>query len=259
MNYSSLSQVPTKSQIKKILRKIIFGSHMFCPLCHRRSIYRSEDRYRCRKCRKPFTILSGTWLNGMKLSLQKFWLILWCWTQKIPVLQAQKLCNLSEKSVRHWYRVFRLRLPEIEPILNGVIQMDEAYFKSLSLIMAKQENSRRLAHQFVFRNSVDRTDAAKFLFQYIKPNSQLNTDGAMIYKGINKWWPVNHQRDIHNKWEFGKTSEIEGIFGVLRTFIRRMYHHVTPEYLPEFVAEFAVRFSHPEIFESPIEYLQKTL
>ena len=81
----------------------------------------------------------------------------------------------------------------------------------------------------------------------------------MIYKGINKWWPVNHQRDIHNKWEFGKTSEIEGMFGVLRTFIRRMYHHVTPEYLPEFVAEFAVRFSHPEIFESPIEYLQKTL
>jgi len=61
------------------------------------------------------------------------------------------------------------------------------------------------------------------------------------------------------KFEFGRTSEIEGMFGNLRTFIRRMYHHVTPEYLPEIVSEFCLRFSSPETFDSPHAYLEKSL
>jgi hypothetical protein len=28
--------------------------------------------------------------------------------------------------------------------------------------------------------------------------------------------------NLHAKWEFGSTSEIEGLFGNLRAFIRRM-------------------------------------
>ena len=125
--------------------------------------------------------------------------------------------------------------------------------------MAKQQGSRKIAHVFVRGNSVSRPDVADFIFQYVKPESQLNTDGAAIYKGIDRWWPVKHKRDIHKKYEFGKTSEIEGMFGCLRTFIRRMYHHVTPEYLPEVVAEFAARFAHAELFDSPVSYLQKTI
>jgi hypothetical protein len=83
--------------------------------------------------------------------------------------------------------------------------------------------------------------------------------GALIYRGIEKWWPVTHEIDIHRKWEFGKTSEIEGMFGNFRTFIRRMYHHVSKEKMPEYVREFCVRFSSPELFENPENYLQKSL
>jgi len=137
--------------------------------------------------------------------------------------------------------------------------MDEAYFRSLSLVMAKQVGVRKVVHHIIFKNSVDKTDTTRFIYQYILPRSQLQTDGASIYKGIEQWWPLTHKRDIHRKWQFGLTSEIEGMFGNLRTFIRRMYHHVTPEYLPELVAEFSVRFSHPEIFNSPLSYLEKSL
>jgi len=70
---------------------------------------------------------------------------------------------------------------------------------------------------------------------------------------------LRHKVDIHEKFEFGLTSEIEGMFGNMRTFIRRMYHHTTPEKLPEYVSEFCIRFSLPEIFISPNEYLTKTL
>lgn len=254
-----LKQIPSETKIKKHLRKAIFGNNLFCPRCYSRRVYASEDRYRCRRCRKPFNLFTNTWLCGIKLSLRTFWALLWCWTQQIPVKQTQKLCHINEKTVRHWFREFRLHLPQLEPILAGKIQMDEAYFKNLSLIMAKQVGSRKVAHQIIFKNSVDKNETMRFLYQYVQPKSQLQTDGASIYKGINQWWPVKHKVDIHKKFEFGLTSEMEGMFGNLRTFIRRMYHHTTPEYLPEYVSEFCVRFTSPEIFVSPNEYLTKTL
>jgi transposase-like protein len=254
-----LNQIPSETKIKKYLKKIIFGNHLFCPRCHSRQIYASDGRYRCRKCRKPFSLLSGTWLSGIKISLRTFWALLWCWTQKIPISQSQNLCHVSEEAARRWFRQFRLHLPELAFILQGKVQMDEAYFKSLSLVMAKQVGSKKLAHQVIFKNSVDKSEAAHFLFQYIQPKSILQTDGSGIYQGINHWWQVRHRKEIHKKWEFKLTSEIEGLFGNLRTFIRRMYHHVTPEYLPEIVAEFSLRFSQPEIFNSPLSYLEKSI
>ena len=51
------------------------------------------------------------------------------------------------------------------------------------------------------------------------------TDGSPIYQNIGRYHPVVHRVDIHKAWEYSLTSEIEGVFGNLRTFIRRMYHH----------------------------------
>lgn len=254
-----LNQIPSETQIKKQLRQIIFGKNMFCPHCRSRKVYACERRYRCRSCRKPFSIFSGTWLKDTKLSLRTFYAVCWCWTQQIPVKQTQKLCHLSEKAVRHWFRQLRLHLPVYEPILQGHIQMDEAYFKSLSLIMAKQVGSRNLAHQMIPKSSVNRSETTQFLYHWIEPRSVLQTDGSSVYRSINQWWQVKHRKDNHSQWEFGLTSEIEGMFGNLRTFIRRMYHHVTPELLPEYVSEFCIRFSSPELFESPFKYLSKSL
>jgi len=254
-----LNQIPSEAKIKQQLRRIIFGKNLHCPWCRARQVKVSENRYWCKKCRKHFNLLTGTWLSGMKLNLRTWYALLWCWTQKIPVLQSQKLCHLSEEAVRRWFREFRLHLPAFEPILEGKVQMDEAYFKQLSLVMAKQIGSRRLAHQMIFKTSVNKTEAAQFLFQNVAPNTRLQTDGGSIYKAIDQWWQVEHKVDIHRKFQFGLTSEIEGMFGVLRTFIRRMYHHTTPEYLPEYVSEFCARFSSPEIFSSPFSYAAKTL
>ena len=254
-----LNQVPSEAKIRAEFRQLRFGSHLSCPRCRSRWVRRSEDRYRCARCRRPFSLLTGTWLEGTKLSLRTLWGLLWCWTQAVPVLQTERLCHVSEEAVRHWFRSFRLHLPESAPILEGTVQMDEVYFRSLSLLMAKQVGGRTIAHTVLPKPSVDRRDATAFLFQHIQPTTKLQTDGSSIYQRIERWWPVSHRVDLHKKFEFGLTSEIEGLFGNLRTFIRRMYHHATPEYLPEYVAEFAARFSHPELFESPRHYLSKTL
>lgn len=259
MSMYKLNQIPSEAQIRKYIRRIVFGKNVFCPVCRSQKIIRYEDRYRCRDCRIKFTLISHTWLKGMKLSWSTFWLILWCWTTQVPVKQAMALSRISEEATRRWYDLFRNHIPENLLILERVIQMDEAYGKGWALLMAKQKGTRRIAHTFIPASSVQRHQAWRFLQQYVRPRSRLYTDGAAIYQGIQNWWPVRHKRDIHRKFEFSKTSEIEGMFGVFRTFIRRMYHHTTAEKMPEIVREFCFRFSLPEMFENPRFYLQKSL
>lgn len=261
MDMYKLNQVPSEAQIRKYLRRIIFGKNVFCPACRSRKIIIYEHRYRCRRCRKKFSLLSHTWLSGMKIPLQQFWLILWCFTQQVPVKQTTVLCHQSEKAIRHWFHLFRVRLPEQEEILRDIVQLDEAYFKKTALLLGKQVGSRKLAWviQDMRVGSVDKHLAATFLQQHVRPQTQLQSDGSAIYKRIEEHWPVVHKVDIHKKFQFGLTSEIEGMFGNLRTFIRRMYHHSSQEHLPEYVSEFCVRFSSPEIFTSPNSYLSKTL
>lgn len=254
-----LNQIPSEAQIKKFIRRIVFGRNIYCSERRSQKVVLYEERYRCKRCRVKFSLTSHTWLKDMQISLQKFWLVLWCWTVQIPVKQAMALTKLSEEAVRHWYDLFRSYLPEEETILEKVVQLDEAYFRTKSLMMAKERGTRKLAYEILTTTSVERHHAAYFLAQHVAPESKLSTDGASIYKTIEQWWPVIHQAEVHKKWEFALTSEIEGAFGNLRTFIRRMYHHVTVDKLSEIVREFCFRFSFPEMFENPCFYLEKTL
>lgn len=255
-------KTPSETQIKKFIRRILFGKNLFCPECKSRDVIKYESRFRCKSCRGKFSLLSHTWLSNIKIPLTDFWLILWCFTAQIPVKQAVIITRLSPKAVRFWYTSFRNHLPKEQVVLEAIVQLDEAYFgrfKGRTLLMAKQKGTRKLAYKILVHQDPSRLDAWDFLKANIKPGSMLCTDGFSIYNGIERLYPVTHVVDIHKSWEFGQTSEIEGVFGNLRTFIRRMYHHVTPEKLEEVVSEFSFRFSHPEMFENPRYYLTKSL
>ena len=265
MSMYQLKQIPSEAQIRKLLRRVVFGSTIHCPLCSSRKTTNFEGRFRCRKCRGRFSLLSHTWLVHLRLPLPQFWLVLWCWTEQIPVKQTARLAHLSLPTIYHWFEVFRSHLPEDQELLEHLIQLDEAYFGSKSkntlraLFVGKQVDSRKLAFKIINKSYPVREDAWDFLREKVAPETQVATDGAKIYRGMDQWWPVEHSYDLHRKFEFEQTSEIEGVFGCLRTFIRRMYHHVSCDKLPGLVHEFCFRFSHPEMFESPYQYLLITL
>jgi transposase-like protein len=259
MDMYHLNQIPSEAQIQKRLRRIIFGKNIFCPECNSRQVVRYEKRYRCRACRIKFSLLSHTGLSDMKLSYQTFWRLLWAWTIQMPIKQAQSLTKLSDDCVRRWYSRFRAHLPEETHILERIVQMDEASFRDAALLMAKQKGTRKLSFDVLRGVAPQKHHAGYFLFRKVKPGTKLWTDGAAIYRDIEEWWPIRHSRDIHKKFEFAHTSEIEGVFGNYRTFVRRMSHHHGSEHLEEYVREFCFRFSSPELFENPLYYLEKTL
>lgn len=200
----------------------------------------------------------------MKISWQNLWQLLWSYNNKIPLDQTSKLVRLSRPTVFRWFRLFRENLPKQDDVrLEGIVQMDEAYFggkkKGYAVIGAKEQGSSKIAAMVIAASSVQRADITPFLRQHVVPGSKLYSDGAAIYKGIGRYWPVEHAYDIHKKGEFGKTSVIEGFWGSFRTYIRRMYHHVTLKYLEKILIEYQCRLMQPEIFASPASFLTKTL
>jgi transposase-like protein len=254
-------KIPSNAKIRKFLRSILFGKNIHCPECGSRNVVRYEKRYRCQKCRAKFSLLSHTWLADTKIELKDLWLILWCWTAQMPVRQAKKITGLSQKAVRNRYQDFRENLPQDKIILEKIVQLDEAYFgrfKGKALLMAKQKGARKLVFK-VLDQEPTKLDAITFIRERIKPGSTVCTDGFSIYHGIESYCLVKHRVDIHKAWEYSATSEIEGVFGNLRTFIRRMYHHVTTEKLEEIVREFCYRFSHPKMYGNPRYYLKNSL
>jgi len=257
----SLQTIPSDTKIRKFIRSIVFGKNIHCPECKSRMVVSSGKRYRCRLCRCKFSLFSHTWMSNIKIPLRAFWLIVWCYTAGIPIKQASSISEISCKGARFWYDTFRKSLPNNKVILERIVQLDEAYFggfRGKALLMAKEKGTRKLAFE-VLDHEPTKYDAVMFLRNHVKHGVVLCTDGSPIYKGIEKYFPLKHIVNIHKAWEYSQTSEIEGVFGNLRTFIRRMYHHVTTEKLEEIVREFSFRFSHPEIFKNPRIFLRITL
>lgn len=261
---NTLRQIPGKVKIRTIFKRLIFGSHVHCPKCGSRSLRRikKEDRWRCNNCDLPFSIKSCSWLKGSKLSLEQIWLLLWCWQHKFTPENAMAETELSYPTVFNWYAKFRDKIPRElaeSVLLRGQIVGDEMYTKECSIIGAKQKGTRNIAMKVLHQKSVTKTDAINFLVQFTKANSKFFTDGSSIYKGIGNWHRLDHTFEIHKKFEFELTAEIEGLWGVFRTFVRRMYHHVTKYKLVKIVSEFCLRFRQHKMFENPENYLQLTL
>lgn len=264
MTYAnSLSQIPGERQIWKILKLQVFGKNVACPDCGRKSYVKEVQKnkmFRCTKCHNRFSVTNANWLKGMKISGRHLYALIWCWQNRINIQQAQSLIHLSIPTIRRYYDLFRDNLNlDFNVVLAGTVQMDEMFVRGAFIIGAKDIVRKKIKLKVVYKKSPNKGDAMNMIFHHVKPGSDLCTDGGGIYRGCDNWWPVKHKKDIHRKFEFGLTSEIEGIWAVLRTFIRRMYHHVTIEKLPKVVAEFEARYSHKEIFDSPLAFIKNSL
>lgn len=253
-----LKQIPTKGTLRRTLKKVIFGNRVHCLSCGSRSIkmIKSEERWRCRQCRLPFTIKSSCWLKGSKLSLETIWMLLWCWQKKFSLQHTQELVGVSYPTVSIWYQKFREHIPKerIDTLLNGQIACDEMFTKDTAIMGAKEKGTRNIMIKVLHDKHPNKGHAVDFLTRFIKSNSDLFTDGSGIYKGIDNWHNLKHTYEIHSKFEFTLTAEIEGLWGVFRTFVRRMYHHVTKYKLENIVSEFCLRFRQDKIFDSPSDY-----
>ena len=260
---SILDGVPSDAKLASLFRHFTFGPRPHCPRCGSGKVFRSERRYRCPKCRKPFSLTSVSWLSGMKISQRHLWLLIVCWQKKVAFATAVQVSGLSHVTVRRWYRRFRWNFVYMSPMLKAFVEADESFHgrrrrgtERIALGVVERD-----AWRFVVRASRkrDQESTDRFLLAHVEYGATVATDEAPGYRGIDAFFGYPHVTCNHSKFVFGETNRIEAVWSALKRFIRRTYDHVNPGWLPDILREFEARSNAPEIFESPLSFLENSL
>lgn len=260
---SIIGSCPSSAKIRSILREAVFGPRPFCPRCGSSKVFRTESRYRCPRCRRPFSIRSVSWLKGAKLSDRKLWILLVCWQRRIALGTATSVAGVSLPTVRRWYRLFQEHLVYESPLLLGVVEVDEAFQgkrrhrNQTPIIGGISREQNCIVLRTMERYDQETSD--RFLLRHIQTGSAIWTDGSSLYEGIDAFFQYPHLHCNHSAWYFGPTNHIEAVWSALKRFIRRTYHHLWKEHLPMILREFEARWNSPELFASPSLFLTTSL
>ncbi len=260
---SILDRVPSDAKLRSLFTEATFGVRLFCPRCQTSHIKRSEGRYRCPKCRKPFSLKSVSWLKYSKLDLRRTWLLVVCWQKRIAFNTTAEIVGVSTITVRRWFRRFQENLVYESPLLKEAVEMDEAflgkkrYGNQRIVLGAYERKSGRIVVRMTKYRDQEATD--RFLLKHVARNSMVWTDSAQCYEGIYEFFGYIHGSCNHSVFEFGPTNHAECIWSALKRFIRRTYHHFHKEWLPQLLREFEARWNAPRLFISPLSYLKTCL
>ena len=267
----------SEKQIETELRKIFFppNGRLRCPHCQGWKIRKvsSEKRYHCPRCRKKFSLLSGTWLGHLRIPLTNFMILLWAWIKEYSIEHATDLTKLSSVSVRRYFRLFRLHIVKsVEFKPENSVQVDEAYFGSY-------RKSSNFYHGFKKYELAPKVCVAgiacpslgtlalrviegvrtkpiqQFIREKVPEDVKVYSDGSPIYTALRSThWHISqtHDRGFHN------AAFIEGCWSWSKRKLFRQYHHFTKKYAREYVKELEWRFNIRKLPKDPLFYLQNS-
>ena len=222
--------------------------------------------WKCRPCRKPFTVRMGTLFElshiPLHLWLQAIYLL--CSSKKgISTRQLHRTMGGSMKTA--WFLTHRIREAMREGKLPGglggegkFVEADEtyvggraknrAYAKELPRhepVVALVERKGRVASFHV--PNVNATNMKPIIKEQISDKSHLRTDESAIYLEPGKSF-ASHETVNHAAKEYVRgdayTNTVEGYFSILKRGIYGVYHHVSQEHLKRYLAEFDFRYNY---------------
>lgn len=232
----------------------------------------SERRvWRCRECRKQFSVLTGTVFHGTKVPLRKWVLVVFEMAASkngVSAREVQRKYDVCPRTA--WFMMHRIR----EAMANkglvqrmaGVIVADETYIGGnprnrhewqRSVHPSKPGRGTRKTpvvalidkHSGEVRSAVVPNVTGATLGAAIAANvdmrrSILHTDENSSYNAIGRRF-VAHESVNHASGEYARgdvtINHAEGYFSQLKRSLDGTYHHVSVEHLHRYLAEFDYR------------------
>ena len=262
---STLPNLAGNLKCWRTLNKLVFGDSVSCPGCQASLKENYQNKYLwCRLCRKKYrtTAHKGSWLYGMKLQPRQFFALLWAWQNKKSPDTARLLAGVSYTTVQRWYDRFRAHLPDTAVLLAGVVQADESFFgrqksKQPQLIVAGAIAQDR---KVMLRITNTRSQLAleRFVQDTVASGSLVRTDKWYAYEELTLLG-YDHEACNHSQGHFGPTNEIEGFWGILKRYLRKLYGCIPTKNLELILKEWMARQNQPSWFASPENYLRVAL
>lgn len=226
-------------------------------------------RGRCASGVRPVADLSASYqplyLRRRRISYRLIFLLLTCWQKKIAFGTIIEISGLSAPTVRRYLRLFRSSLVYESPMnLHGNVEIDEAWLgkrrrgnQTIAIGVTERTTDRTIV-RIAKKRDQEWTD--RLLLDVVDPKTSLVFhDGWDGYHGIDCFFGYKHSTHIHDKGDCGPTNHIENIRSRLKRFITRTWDHSWKEHLPQILREFEARINAPELFNSPLHYLQTCL
>ncbi len=261
---------------RKHFEAIRWPSGPYCPYCgvvDRIAPLGGESMgpgwYHCKDCRKKFTAAVGTIYERSHIPMTK-WLLathLMCASKKgMSAHQLHRMIGVPYKTA--WFMAQRIRegMRELRPSgpLGGsgkTVEFDETYVggkeankhiasatKRISAEWAKRPCSLLLSVAAKFVRIMCRTVTAKTLRpimdeQIANATRTVSDDGgARARHGEPDHHSVNHSINEYVRGDI-HTNTIESYFAIMKRGIVGVYHHVSPQHLKRYLAEFDFRYN----------------
>lgn len=256
---TNFTQISTERQALKILRNSV--GRIKCPKCQKKHYIRSlpDGRYYCQQCRYKFSFKVLMGLKNSKLNYLQIVKLIHYFSRAESLCTTLEHIGISYQSARANYSKLRRLLPNETGKLAGDVITDVMYVgkqktNNQSLVSGAVNREFTYANLEVVPDQEQHT-LELFLFKNVDHlNSLVTTDSHPSYNSI-KWMGYGHRQENHSKFELKYSVPIERLWALFKTLIRRTYHHIWKEKLPEYLVEFRARFNHRKTVSDPASLL----
>lgn len=262
-----LKQFPDEDTCEKFIIAARFPRGIFCPNCGNYRIYRLETqkRYKCGKCKKQFTVRTGSVLAESKVSLQTWLMATWLLTSHkkgFSSIQLGKTLGVTQKTA--WFLAHRIRTAFMEKkggLLQGIVEADETYIggkeknkhadKKLNagrgtvgkaIVMGVKERDGRLKSMQIADTTSETLHG--IINKHVAKGSVVCTDDHRAYSGLLDY---DHQVIKHSVGEYvrdmASTNGMESFWALLKRGFIGIYHQMSPAHLDRYVDEFSFRYN----------------
>ncbi len=271
--YQFFKQFPDEESARLHFEGRRWANGKACPHCGSVEVVEVKNHkpmpYRCKDCRKHFSVRTGTVLEESRLPLHKWLMAIYMMTtarKGIPSTQMARELGCTQKSA--WFLAQRIREAWLSNgdasnngggQLSGEIEVDETF------VGGKERNKHAKDKANKGRGSVGkaivvgakqrggvvvaqcaRDVTAPTLHGFIKRNvaagSSVYTDNFRSYRALRGY---NHVSVNHSAGEYIKdqahTNGIESFWALLKRGYYGIFHYISHKHLHRYVGEFANR------------------